>query len=348
MLDRHPGRGPRLDLSRLRRRRWRPGRAGPGSRRARRVAGRRAHRLHDLHRGSPLGGRAGRRVRREMPVLEDTDLWVRLAILGPFVLLRRRTITRQRPEGSLMDRGRRDRLYFAALERHGLKVAELLDATPGREDLARASRANAAVARALAALDAGDDDRAAAMLAEACELHPSCTSFPASPRTGLWRTCRSSETVRGRARSSPAAPGPGPTPTASPRAGCASAPPRWACVRATRDSPRARCATGRCAARLASPSPGAARRAPRHAAGAGPLHARCRARRGLSGHAAHLDAPPARRARRRHPSATVASWPDRDVVADDRAHGDMRTAADRVLPATLAPGPSVANGSIVV
>ena len=81
-------------------------------------------------------------------MLEDTDLWVRLAMLGPFVLLRRRTIIRQRTEGSLMDRGRRDRLLLGALERHGLKVAELLDATPGREGLAPVTRQRGARTRA--------------------------------------------------------------------------------------------------------------------------------------------------------------------------------------------------------
>lgn len=133
-----------------------------------------------------------------LAVIEDTDLWVRLATLGPFAFLQRATMHRQETAGSLAERGRRDGVYFAALERHGERTAELLERTPGHEALAPHARANAAVARALAALEAHDHARAAAMLAEACALQPALHRWPGITAHRLTAHLPSSTTRQGR------------------------------------------------------------------------------------------------------------------------------------------------------
>ena len=107
-----------------------------------------------------------------LPVAEDTDLWVRLAIVGPFVFLRRRTVVRRETPGSLMAWGGSSGAYLAALEHHGNRVAELLAETPGKEWLGGRARGLAVFARALKALDDGSDLELRALLRRACELHP--------------------------------------------------------------------------------------------------------------------------------------------------------------------------------
>ena len=73
---------------------------------------------------------------------EDDDLWLRLAMRGPFATLRRRTIVRRHTRGGLRDKGRRGGMYTVAntrsLER---AIGELNSVRPGREELLELARA---------------------------------------------------------------------------------------------------------------------------------------------------------------------------------------------------------------
>jgi hypothetical protein len=111
-------------------------------------------------------------------VFEDTDLWVRMATLGPFAFLRCKTIVRVPTQLSLMETAGRSGAYLAAIERHGHKLAELLGRTPGRAAEAARAQGTALVAQALIAMDAGDDERVGPLLAEACDLQPELSNEP--------------------------------------------------------------------------------------------------------------------------------------------------------------------------
>jgi glycosyl transferase family 2 len=104
--------------------------------------------------------------------LEDSDLWLRLATLGPFSLVRRRTIVHQVTAGSLKERARRAGGYLAAGELCAANVASAAEQLPDpqRSRLAGEARGLGHLARALRALDGGDDDRLELELAEACRL----------------------------------------------------------------------------------------------------------------------------------------------------------------------------------
>lgn len=114
-------------------------------------------------------------------VFEDRDLWLRLAQRGPFALLRRRTLVRGRAPDSLRARGTREGLYPAAYvlsaERE-LAELRLLIAGRRRRAARRAVCARLHFARALLALDCGDDSRAARELAAACRAQPTLSREP--------------------------------------------------------------------------------------------------------------------------------------------------------------------------
>lgn len=59
-----------------------------------------------------------------LAVAEDSDLWTRLAMRGPFVPRDHKTVERGRDERSLIDRGRRESLYIDAFVKHAEGIVE--------------------------------------------------------------------------------------------------------------------------------------------------------------------------------------------------------------------------------
>ena len=115
-----------------------------------------------------------------LPVLEDSDLFVRLAMVGEVVRVRRRTMLRVQSKDSLQQSGRRTGAYIAAAARSAATTQSALarhrpDAPPA---LVRAARARVAWAEAEVALEAGDSDALAPALRRACELQPEISSRP--------------------------------------------------------------------------------------------------------------------------------------------------------------------------
>lgn len=116
-----------------------------------------------------------------LPVLEDSDLFVRLAMVGEVARVRRRTMLRGQGEQGLQQWGRRSGAYLAAVARSAATTESALarhrpDATP---DVLRAARARMHWAEAEAALEAGDRNALATELLRACELQPEISSHPA-------------------------------------------------------------------------------------------------------------------------------------------------------------------------
>ena len=105
---------------------------------------------------------------------EYNDLVLRLALLGPFALVRRRTVVIQATRGSLLDRGRRRGQYLQALAESARRTAE---ATRGQRVAERAEGAHRFF-DALQALDAGRTDDAREALDDACRRFPELSSEP--------------------------------------------------------------------------------------------------------------------------------------------------------------------------
>jgi hypothetical protein len=107
-------------------------------------------------------------------VMEDCDLWLRMAALGPFCVLQRRTIVRQDTRGSLVHRGIASGKYLEAEERIARTALSVVARSqrPDREELARRAEGRAEFVKALRALAEGDDDDAATALENACRLLP--------------------------------------------------------------------------------------------------------------------------------------------------------------------------------
>jgi hypothetical protein len=112
---------------------------------------------------------------------EDTDLWRRLALLGPFALMRRRTVVREEGEDSLSARARRDGSALAGYERSVRRLQERL--TVGGGEAAAPVRALCRYLDALALLrpDRGEQQDAALerALGEAVALLPALSTAPA-------------------------------------------------------------------------------------------------------------------------------------------------------------------------
>jgi len=106
---------------------------------------------------------------------EDSDLFVRLALRGPFVTLQRRTVLPQRTVGSLSDRARRAGLYLEACAiSWAALIADLEQARdPGSEALLEQAKGVAQLVAGLQALSEGDEATARSALEEACRLLPS-------------------------------------------------------------------------------------------------------------------------------------------------------------------------------
>ena len=102
---------------------------------------------------------------------EGNDLWRRLALRGPFVYLRRRTVTVQQTRGSLSDLGRR---RGAHLEGFALSTSRMVAEIErsDRPELLAPARGAVHYARALSAVARGDEAAVRTELRDAVELMP--------------------------------------------------------------------------------------------------------------------------------------------------------------------------------
>jgi glycosyltransferase involved in cell wall biosynthesis len=138
-----------------------------------------------------IGYPSGTAVRREhlaavggfdeqMVVLEDGELWLRLATWGPFSFLQRRTIVRQVTSGSLRDRGSRSGHYFRAIEQMAHSAATQVAQLRRPDAPALLTRAEGTLrySQALRALAGGDEEAARFGLREACRRLPELSHEP--------------------------------------------------------------------------------------------------------------------------------------------------------------------------
>jgi hypothetical protein len=115
-----------------------------------------------------------------MFVLEDGELWLRLAARGLFSFLQRRTIVRQVTAGSLRDRGCRSGAYFQAVEQMA-QTAGAVAAQVERPDaasLARRAMGARRYAQGLRAIAHGDQESARSALRDACSAVPELSEDP--------------------------------------------------------------------------------------------------------------------------------------------------------------------------
>jgi hypothetical protein len=135
--------------------------------------------------GNPVGWPSSIAVRRadlvavggfdeQLPVGEGGELWARLAFRGPFGLLQRRTIVKQRTPNSLVERWRDSGAFLDAFETTARRGAEQLDTlTGGAAERLRTCAAGALeFVAALRALVRRDEGSVVAGLDEACRLLP--------------------------------------------------------------------------------------------------------------------------------------------------------------------------------
>jgi hypothetical protein len=116
----------------------------------------------------------------ELPVWEDSDLFLRLAMRGPFCLLGRRTIVHRPTPGGLRERGIRSGAYLKAMELSSVKAEPLLRELdrPDREQLVDGVRAKLGLVRGIRAALGGDEDGAREAFAEACRLRADLSRRP--------------------------------------------------------------------------------------------------------------------------------------------------------------------------
>jgi glycosyltransferase involved in cell wall biosynthesis len=113
-----------------------------------------------------------------LTVGEDSDLWARLALRGPFCLAPLHTVERGFGEGSLTELGRADKLYPARWRHTADRLLAELDSLglPSRSPMADRIRGSREWAHAVDALLDRDVGRARERLAEACRLFPELSS----------------------------------------------------------------------------------------------------------------------------------------------------------------------------
>jgi glycosyltransferase involved in cell wall biosynthesis len=120
----------------------------------------------------------------ELAVAEDSDLWLRIAMRGPFVMVRRRTVVPQNTRGGLRERGRRSGEYLNTAERIWTRTAGELErlTNPGAGDdiseLRSRAHGNRHLVAALRAIESGHDHTAAVELDRACRLNPDLSKHP--------------------------------------------------------------------------------------------------------------------------------------------------------------------------
>jgi glycosyl transferase family 2 len=115
-----------------------------------------------------------------LTVWEDSDLWLRLAVHGPFCLVRCRTLIHQSTRGGLKERGLRSGEYLEAMELSSEWAVRSLSALARSDGAELAARAQAKVSMlaALRALVHRDDERARQNLKHACALFPDFSHDP--------------------------------------------------------------------------------------------------------------------------------------------------------------------------
>lgn len=117
-------------------------------------------------------------------VAEDTDLWCRLSLDGPFALSVRQTVVLGSHPASLREQGRLAGLYPASYERVAARFVARVQETAARRSVAQTQRLTDAgrgwgyAARAMAALVDGETDTAEAELQRACALFPELITRP--------------------------------------------------------------------------------------------------------------------------------------------------------------------------
>ena len=116
----------------------------------------------------------------DLPVGEDTDLWLRLGLLGEFSFVRRRTVIKSYHPTSLMERGRVSGQYIHALKRNGQRlIAELEGSTrPDAAVLVRKAEGALAFHSGAMAIGSGDEAGARRHLRDACCKLPELSRTP--------------------------------------------------------------------------------------------------------------------------------------------------------------------------
>jgi hypothetical protein len=148
----------------------------------------------------------------EMAVGEDDDMWLRLAMKGPFAMVARRTVIRRHTRGGLRDRGRRSGAYTEANTRSLTRAFDQLERRPDAEDgelLARA-QARLHVLAAVTALEHRDLDAAQAKLRLASKLMPQLERNAGLILSQIWKSTHDRMELARRAEAAAAAmPDPG-------------------------------------------------------------------------------------------------------------------------------------------
>ncbi len=124
-----------------------------------------------------------------MSVGEDSELWLRLAMRGPFAYVRRRTVVRQATRGGLKERGSRLGGYLDAWEIGWPRIISELEGLErdDRAELVVKAKGNHHFVRAIRALERRDDSGAGLEFDRACRLMPELSSNP------LWLSHRLSQ-----------------------------------------------------------------------------------------------------------------------------------------------------------
>jgi hypothetical protein len=115
-----------------------------------------------------------------MEVLEDSDLWLRVSMLGPVCMVARRTIEHRVTAGGLKRRGIASGAYLEAFARSAAAAAGALAEIerPDAAELRTRARAKVALVDAVRAVRRGELDAAGSALADACRLMPSLSDDP--------------------------------------------------------------------------------------------------------------------------------------------------------------------------
>ena len=115
-----------------------------------------------------------------LPVYEDSDLWLRLAMHGPFCLLSHRTIVHHSNRDGLKQSGIKAGRYVQAMELSALGARDRLRRLERNdvEELSARSRAKGLLLDVAQALARGDHESAGSGLAAACALAPDLSREP--------------------------------------------------------------------------------------------------------------------------------------------------------------------------
>jgi Glycosyl transferase family 2 len=115
-----------------------------------------------------------------LPVWEDSDLWLRLAMHGPFCLIRCRTLIHQSTRGGLKERGLRSGEYLRAMEVGAHRALQELEGVPRPDlpELADRARAKLSLLAAMRAFARGASADARNSLEEACRFLPDLSHDP--------------------------------------------------------------------------------------------------------------------------------------------------------------------------